>query len=395
MKLPPLDWVNHDSPYLRQLREGFRLLNFDGELEAAYHHYHARVFLIRMRWSLLVAIVLFLVFAVLDSISLPDEVRNPTLTIRLGLIGPVLLLNWLATYRSRLLGSLQLLGGVCALVCGMGVVGIIWVARAHGYPLPYEGIILVTVFFYFLTGLRFVVASLCGWLIFLAYLAMELINDLDGAVLLYNLFFLATANVIGSVGCYFLEYATRQSFLAQGLLQDLAEKDSLTGLFNRRAFGERAEASWRQAQREQQPLAVVMMDVDFFKRYNDHYGHNAGDEALRGVSRVIGAQARRPLDMTARYGGEEFVGLWYDLDEAAVMQILEQLRAEVEALGLAHAKSDIAPVVTLSIGLAWLVPQPHQSLADALRLADVALYLAKEQGRNRVVGKRPGSSQVA
>jgi diguanylate cyclase (GGDEF)-like protein len=138
-----------------------------------------------------------------------------------------------------------------------------------------------------------------------------------------------------------------------------------------------------------------MMDVDFFKRYNDHYGHSAGDEALRGVSRVIGAQARRPLDMTARYGGEEFVGLWYGLDEAAVMKILEQLRAEVEALGLAHAKSDIAPVVTLSIGLAWLVPEPHQRLADALRLADVALYLAKEQGRNRVVGKRPGSSQVA
>jgi diguanylate cyclase (GGDEF)-like protein len=377
------------------LREGFRLLSFDGEMEAAYHRYHARVFLIRMRWSLLVAIVLFLAFAVLDTISLPGEVRSQTLKIRLGVIGPMLLLTWLATYRSRLLGRLQLLGGVCALVCGLGVIGIIWVARAHDYPLPYEGIILVTVFFYFLTGLRFVVASLCGWLIFLAYLTMELINDLDGAVLLYNLFFLGTANVIGSVGCYFLEYATRQNFLAQGLLQDLAEKDSLTGLLNRRAFGERAEASWRQALREQQPLAVVMMDVDFFKRYNDHYGHSAGDEALRGVSRVIGAQARRPLDMTARYGGEEFVGLWYGLDEAAVMKILEQLRAEVEALGLAHAKSDIAPVVTLSIGLAWLVPEPHQRLADALRLADVALYLAKEQGRNRVVGKRPGSSQVA
>jgi diguanylate cyclase (GGDEF)-like protein len=395
MKLPHLDWVNRDSPYLRQLREGFRLLSFDGEMEAAYHRYHARVFLIRMRWSLLVAIVLFLAFAVLDTISLPGEVRSQTLKIRLGVIGPMLLLTWLATYWSRLLGRLQLLGGVCALVCGLGVIGIIWVARAHDYPLPYEGIILVTVFFYFLTGLRFVVASLCGWLIFLAYLTMELINDLDGAVLLYNLFFLGTANVIGSVGCYFLEYATRQNFLAQGLLQDLAEKDSLTGLLNRRAFGERAEASWRQALREHQPLAVVMMDVDFFKRYNDHYGHSAGDEALRGVSRVIGAQARRPLDMTARYGGEEFVGLWYGLDEAAVMKILEQLRAEVEALGLAHAKSDIAPVVTLSIGLAWLVPEPHQRLADALRLADVALYLAKEQGRNRVVGKRPGSSQVA
>ena len=395
MKLPHLDWVNRDSPYLRQLREGFRLLRFDGEMEAAYNRYHAGVFLLRMRWSLLVAIVLFLAFAVLDSISLPEGVRGQVLGIRLGLVGPMLVLSWLATYRSSLHSHLQLIGGACSLACGLGIAGIIWVARAHDFPLPYEGIILATVFFYFLTGLRFVAAALCGWLTFAAYLTVELVSGLDSAVLLYNLFFLATANVIGSVGCYFLEYATRQNFLAQGLLQDLAEKDSLTGLLNRRAFGERAEASWRQALREQQPIAVAMMDVDFFKRYNDHYGHSAGDEALRAVSGVIGRQARRPLDMTARYGGEEFVGLWYGLDEAAVLRLLEQLRAEVEGLGLGHAKSDIAPVVTISIGLAWLVPEPHQRLADALRVADVALYLAKEQGRNRVVGKRPGSSQVA
>ena len=261
--------------------------------------------------------------------------------------------------------------------------------------MPYEGIILATVFFYFLTGLRFAVASLCGWLTFLAYLAVELISGLNAAVLLYNLFFLATANVIGSVGCYFLEYATRQNFLALGLLQDLAEKDPLTGLLNRRAFGERAEAGWRHAQRERQPIAVAMMDVDFFKRYNDHYGHSAGDDALRAVAQVLGSHVRRPLDVAARYGGEEFVALWYGLDEPAVLRLLDQLRAEVEGLGLAHAESLVAPVVTLSIGLAWLVPQAHQGLADALRLADVALYLAKEQGRNRVVGKRPGSSQVA
>ena len=181
-----------------------------------------------MRWSLLVAMVLFLAFAVLDSISLPPEVRDGVLGIRLGLIGPMLLLTWLATYRKRLHPYLQRLGGVCAAVCGLGIAGIIWIARAHAFPLPYEGIILATVFFYFLTGLRFAVALLCGWLTFLAYLAVELISGLDSAVLLYNLFFLATANVIGSVGCYFLEYATRQNFLALGLLQDLAEKDPLT-----------------------------------------------------------------------------------------------------------------------------------------------------------------------
>ena len=389
MKLPHLKWANQDSPYLRQHQRGFRGLSFDDELEQAFKRYHLNVFLLRMRWALLVATLLILLFAVLDSISLPEPVRSQVLSLRLGLILPILSITWLATYRSALRDYLQLIGGVAALLTGLGVVGIIGIARYHGFPLPYEGIILVTVFFYFLTGLRFSTAALCGWLTFAAYLAVEVLGGLAADVLLYNTFFLATANVIGSVGCYFLEYSTRQNFLAQGLLQDLAEKDFLTGLLNRRAFTERAERSWRQAQREKQALGVVMMDVDFFKRYNDHYGHAAGDEALRQVARVIGGHARRPLDCTARYGGEEFVGVWYNLSEEHMLSILENLRGSIEALGLVHASSDAAPVVTLSIGLAYLTPQPHQSPEDALRLADVALYLAKEQGRNRVVLKTP------
>lgn len=392
MKLPNLDWVNEDSPYLRQHREGFRLLSFDGELEQAFNRYHITVFLVRMRWSLLVAMLLMALFVVLDAVSLPESVRNGTLAVRLGLILPTLLIAWLATYQRRWRPYLQIIGAVAALSGGLGVAGIIWIARAHAFPLPYEGIILVTVFFYFLTGLRFFTAALCGWVTFFAYLLVEVISALPAEQLLYNAVFLASANLIGCFGCYFLEYASRQNFLAQGLLQDLAEKDFLTGLLNRRAFSERAERSWRQAQRERQALALVMMDVDYFKRYNDHYGHAAGDEALRAVGQVIGRQARRALDMTARYGGEEFVGLWYGIEEAQAVSLLENIRSEVEALALPHAKSEAAGVVTLSIGLAYLLPQPHQSLEDALRLADVALYLAKEQGRNRVVSKRPGSS---
>ncbi|MEK1906826.1 MAG: GGDEF domain-containing protein [Pseudomonas sp.] len=394
MKLPNLNWVNQDSPYLQQYREGFRLLSFTGEIEDTFNRYHVTVVLVRMRWALLVALLLMLLFVVLDALSLPEAVRNQTLAIRLGLMSPMLLFCWLATYNRALRPHLQLIGGATSLAEGLGVAGIIWVARQHEFPLPYEGIILVTVFFYFLTGLRFVTAALCGWLTFFAYLLVEVLSGLPGKVLLYNAVFLGSANLIGCFGCYFLEYATRQNFLAQGLLQDLAEKDFLTGLLNRRAFSERAERSWRQAQREEQPIALVMMDVDFFKRYNDHYGHAAGDEALRAVAEVIGRYARRPLDSTARYGGEEFVGLWYGLDEADILPILDTLRSEIEALGLVHVQSDVAPVVTLSIGLAWLVPQTHQSLEDGLRLADVALYLAKEQGRNRVVSKRAANRQA-
>ena len=390
MKLPHLEWANQDSPYLRQHQQGFRALAFEDELEQVYTRYHANAFLGRMRWALLVAMVLALLFVVIDAVNLPDPLRGQILALRLGVVQPLLLVVWLATYQRKLRDHLQLIGGVVALCCGLAVVGIIGLARYHAFPLPYEGIILVTVFFYFLNGLRFTTAVLCGWLSFLAYIAMELsLNEgLTGEALVSNAMFLGLANVIGSVGCYSLEYTTRQNFLAHGLLQDLAEKDFLTGLLNRRAFTERADRSWRQAQREKQALGVVMMDVDFFKRYNDHYGHAAGDEALRQIARVIGEHARRPLDCAARYGGEEFVGIWYGLNEGQLLAILQSIRSGIEALGLTHAYSDAAGVVTLSIGMAYLSPYPHQSLSDALRLADVALYLAKEQGRNRVVGKR-------
>ncbi|MGE6792313.1 diguanylate cyclase [Pseudomonas guineae] len=388
MKLPHLDWVNQDSPYLHQHQQGFRSLNFDGELEQAFKRYHANVFLRRMRWALLVATLLALLFVLLDAINLPEPLRSRVLTLRLGVIQPLLLLAWLATYRRGLRDHLQLIGGAVALLCGLSVAGIIGLARAHNFALPYEGIILVTVFFYFLTGLRFTTAVLCGWITFLAYVAVEVGVGFDGELLLSNALFLLLANVIGSVGCYSLEYSTRQNFLAQGLLQDLAENDFLTGLLNRRAFTARAELCWRQAQREKKPLGVVMMDVDFFKRYNDHYGHAAGDEALRQVAQVVGEHARRPLDCAARYGGEEFVGIWYGLSEEQLLAILESIRSGVEALALSHADSEAAKVVTLSIGMAYLSPQPQHSLEDALRLADVALYLAKEQGRNGVVSKK-------
>jgi len=377
-------------PRPQQLR-----LELSEEQERDFGRYHLHAMLLRMRWALGVAMALFLLFALLDAISLPEEVRNPVLGLRLGLILPVLTVAWLSTFPARLQPCMQWIGGAAALVCGLGVVGIIWFARIHAYPLPYEGILLVTFYFYFLTGLRFVPAALCGWVTFVVYLGMELQTGLPAIALLYNAFFLGTANIIGSVGCYFLEHAMRQNFLAQLQLQELAERDFLTGLLNRRAFSARAENIWRQALRERHSLGVAMMDVDYFKRYNDHYGHAAGDETLKKVAHIIGSHARRPLDITARYGGEEFVGLWYHLSEEDLRAIMERIRAGIAVLNLPHVTSEAGDRVSISIGVAYLCPQPHQGLEDALRLADVALYLAKEQGRNRVVCKRPGDDTAS
>jgi diguanylate cyclase (GGDEF)-like protein len=384
MPLPSLEWVNQDSAFLRQQRAGFAWLRFTPSLEVAFRRYHSETNVRRMRGAVLVSSIIWSLFALLDFLSMPADFRLHSLALRL-LILPLLLGTWWATYRPAWRERLQVLVGFCALASGLAVSGVIWLARIHQFALPYEGIILMTVFFYFVIGLRCSTASLCGWLTLGAYLAVELNTGLALQVLIYNGLFLAAANVIGSFGSYFFEYSARETFIAQGLLEDIAERDFLTGLFNRRAFSQQAGRSWRQAVRAQQPVAVLMLDVDFFKNYNDHYGHAAGDLALQAVARALGPHAQRPLDVLARYGGEEFIGLWLDVSQEAILTLAERIRADVQALALSHQYSAVAGEVTISIGVAYmLAPQPG-GLEEAQRLADGALYKAKEQGRNRVV----------
>ena len=371
-------------------RAGWLRLRFaDAALEADFRRYHLAEFLPRMRKSLPVALALFLAFAMLDALSLPPLVRDGVLGLRLGGIVPVLALTWVALYVRSLREWLQWLVSASALASGLGIVGIIWVARVHAFGLPYEGIILATFFSYFLTGLRFVAASLCGWLVFLAYVAMELHVGLVGDTLLYNAFFLATANLIGCFGNHFLEQAVRQNFCSMVQMHKLAERDFVTGLLNRRAFSTRATGIWRQALRDGRSIGIAMVDVDHFKHYNDHYGHAAGDVALQSVAHVIAEHARRPLDACARYGGEEFVVLWYDVDADHAMALAQRMCQAVQALGLPHVASPTAGVVSISVGLVCTAVHDAAQWDAALRAADQALYQAKQQGRNRVCAADP------
>ncbi|MBB5204325.1 diguanylate cyclase (GGDEF)-like protein [Inhella inkyongensis] len=177
------------------------------------------------------------------------------------------------------------------------------------------------------------------------------------------------------------------------LLRQLAFVDGLTGLHNRRALDERLDAEMRHAARNDKPLSVLLLDVDFFKRYNDHHGHQAGDEALRRVAAALRGSMLRPADLAARYGGEEFACLLPETELDGALLVAERLRAAVEALQLPHGKSDAAECVTVSIGVAGKPGRPGGEPGHAWRAADLALYEAKRQGRNRVCG-RPIPSQA-
>jgi diguanylate cyclase (GGDEF)-like protein len=169
-------------------------------------------------------------------------------------------------------------------------------------------------------------------------------------------------------------------------LKALSVVDSLTGLYNRRHFDATLGREWRRAQREASPLALLMIDLDHFKGYNDHFGHQKGDECLRQVAQALKALLHRPGDMLARFGGEEFVALLPNTPPAGAQALAERLRQAVEALALEHAPESALRRVTISLGAASLVPGRGQDSAGLVKAADEALYQAKSQGRNCSVG---------
>lgn len=173
--------------------------------------------------------------------------------------------------------------------------------------------------------------------------------------------------------------------LAQTALERLATLDGLTGIANRRSFDERLQNEWCRASRAHAPLSLIMADVDYFKRYNDTYGHQQGDECLKAVSAVLQRLAFRTSDLAARYGGEEFAVILPNTHLDGAREVAERIRAEVEAVALPHVGNEVASSVTLSLGVATLLPGADGQPWTLVSQADQALYQAKEGGRNRVV----------
>lgn len=172
---------------------------------------------------------------------------------------------------------------------------------------------------------------------------------------------------------------------AQIALQNLAARDALTGIANRRSFDGAMTLEWARGQRENQPLSLILADVDFFKRYNDNYGHPQGDECLRRVAGAIASAVFRPADLAARYGGEEFAIIMPNTNAAGAIAVARRVSDRIRELELPHAYSDVADRVTLSIGVATLVPTKDNDAAILIGASDKALYTAKHEGRDRVV----------
>ena len=379
----PIDFPN--SPYAHELTRGVANLRFAAPLEREYEISH-------LRWARLRVRIWFSVAGAGSIVStvakvLPEKLSSPLGIAQLLLIflyGVLLYLAWSRYYERYFMSVAPLLVPVTGMLVSI-FTALSFVGR-HQAELAGQAIEMVAIFF--LTGLFYRKILLTAALTIVSFGAAALIGGMPMNILLMAFVNLIALGIVGSIVSRESEQSHRRNFLESALIAEMIDRDGLTGVMNRRALDQHLVRVWELGLRDQRSVAVLMIDIDHFKRYNDEFGHQGGDEALRRVAQTVQEFTRRPLDMAARYGGEEFAVILYDLALPHVQDIAERLRARVQNLEISArdaAAPRLPPDVTVSVGVALVIPTLPRSARGLVQMADEALYEAKEGGRNRVV----------
>jgi len=393
MDVHRLDKDNYGSPYAEQLERGFQGLRFTGLLEKDFREFYIAQNLPRARLSGLIALIVVLAVTCID-LLLGSNAGGPLNTLRLGILCPLLVIIGAAIsvpaaqryYTEVVSVGVTLIGFVVTYIAHLGALA--------GSSYVLAGLVLVVLYGCLFLGLLFNVAVAIAAILIAGHFVTGIAVGLPFDALSYSAAILGGAAVIGCISTYNLEHALRTNFLETRLLNELAERDGMTGLYNRRIFDDYMERLWRQSRREGTSVAIIFVDIDFFKVFNDLYGHQAGDDCLKRVAKCIARGAKRPFDFAARYGGEEFVLVLYGPPDDYARSVPEQIHREVLELGIPHAGSQAASYVTVSVGMAFARPETTRSLAGAIQAADEALYQAKREGRNRVVLRDADGDEV-
>ena len=377
-------FVIEDTPQSRQLRAGFPWLILDGDLEAEFRRTHLEESLGHIRVNLILGVVMTLAFTAVEAVVLTPALNRVPSLIHLLVIVPLLLIAFAASFsprRDRFYAPLALAAGT---VLGLSMVAMLLMTASDGVSMLFPCLLVTTIFVYFMGGLTFYHALAANLFVALVYLvtgsAMQFRGEFD-----YDALCLVAVNLFCAAVAYMHEKTSRLRFLEAGLLREMVARDGLTGIQNRRMFDQHLQRIWLQALRENMRMAVLLVDIDCFKDYNDRYGHQAGDECLRAVAVSLNQCARRPLDFVARYGGEEFAVVLYEASREYVAEVLTRIQRSIAELNIPHDASRVASRLTVSVGAALILPSAHRTPEGLVQLADEALYSAKEQGRNRVV----------
>ncbi len=374
-----------DSVYTQELRRG-RTTRFQRPLEDEYIASHLAHVRTRVRaWFSLTSLIAFLVTIA--------EVRRSGLSslsslLNVGLLVPcgaaMAWLCWSSAYKRLFARAAPYLVSIAGVASAVSIAR--GLAAGRGEELSALTTTLLAVFFF--SGLMFRQTLVPAAATLLAFLTASIVIGVPQTILAESLIALGLTGGVSVLVARDIDCAQRKSFLEGAIIGELVARDGLSGLMNRRTFDEHLLRVWKQAMRDQRTLAVLMVDIDHFKRYNDTHGHLLGDATLRSVAKVVQSMSRRPLDLAARYGGEEFAVILYDLAAPHVLDVAERLCQGVRNIriqALEEAGSVAGPHVTVSIGVGIAAPAIGRTPQGAVQLADEALYQAKQAGRDRVV----------
>ncbi|MCG8668447.1 MAG: GGDEF domain-containing protein [Pseudomonadales bacterium] len=379
------DFEQDLQKYQRQLDKGFAKLRFEHELEEEFMERYFERNLAKQRTALIVAFILMLLLAPLDYQILKDaEVSTFYTIVRMWLTTPLLLIAYGITFLPSFRKQAQHIAFLVLLVIGIGANAVGAYAAAYDLRTLYEGIILIIFVGYLLAGLRFRYSVACNTIIGLSYLAFGL-HDIPSILNeLHNYFFIFGALLIGGAAAFTLEYQQRLGFLQRGALRNSAKIDPLTGLLNRGAINQSLETIVDYARREKRYVSLLLVDVDHFKKFNDFYGHLAGDSALVSVANSLAQCCRRSLDFAGRYGGEEYILVWFDTKPEEADSLCALVREKIDGLKISHQQSPTHSHLTVSGGLVTTIPSESTTPQSLVSKADELLYEAKDLGRNRI-----------
>ena len=364
-------------------------LRFAPEAEAEFQSYLVQRSLARARWATAIYLALVAVVTAInmrgDMAPLTDALQQPIYLLRLGVACPALVLILAATVLPELQRHYQWITATAVIVTGMSVMAISGIAAAAGRPEFQMGDVLVVVYATLFLGLLFRAVMIVATALMLSFIGIGWYLGVSTEHLIFASSVVFATTLMSVLSALRMERLLRANFIENRLLNDIAERDGLSGLYNRRMFDNLTTRLWLQAQRNQDALQVILVDIDQFKAYNDLYGHQAGDNCIRRVASIIARAAKRPFDFCARYGGEEFALVLYAPSGNDPTSLPEQIRRDIMALDIPHANADGTRMLTVSIGSATAQSDTKRSLAGLIQTADEALYRAKKLGRNRVL----------
>ena len=355
-------------------------IGFESWLERDYLRYRSETILLLQRVAVALGTVFYTVYIGYDWLGPQRYADSQLLWLLLLFAVPTNSALFFATYAREPWRYTQKLALTAAVANTAGMILVSVLGTLRGLPVPHELLLVQLLYDFFFLGLPWLQATMIASLTVVIAPFSLWIAGRTGASLFDYGFFLAVPAVLAAITCYLQERTQRLGWLRAQLLRQLSEHDPLTGIYNHRAWYERADTMLRQAQREQRSIAVLAVDVDHFKRFNDSHGHLAGDDCLRRIAKSLQGLARRPLDVVGRIGGEEFAVFLYGVTPESARNRAESVRDALRAL---------APLpgvrVTASVGLAYADADGAPTVEVLVGRADTALYRAKAEGRDRVV----------